>query len=46
MAAYTGKTVTWEKALNSQEDTFPAKLSWDMTITTPPVAVPGRTELI
>src|SRR5262249_18034370 len=23
LAAYTGKTVTWEKALNSEQDTFP-----------------------
>src|SRR5262249_52634857 len=40
MSAYTGKPVTWEQALNS-EDTFPKHLSWDMSIQTPPVAVPG-----
>src|SRR5262249_48837378 len=44
MSAYTGKAVTWEKALNSQEDTMPAtQLSWDMSVTAPPVAVPGKT---
>ena len=47
MAAYTGKTVTWEKALNSEQDTFPkGPLSWDMALSVPPVAVPGKTELI
>jgi len=46
MSAYTGKPVTWEQALNSKLDTFPEKLSWDMTIETPPVPVPGTTKLI
>jgi predicted dehydrogenase len=47
MAAYTGKTVTWDQALNSQEDTFPKeKLSWDMALPVPEVAVPGRTKFI
>src|SRR5262249_14572563 len=31
MAAYTGKAVTWERGLNSQQDTFPQQpLTWDM----------------
>jgi len=46
MAAYTGKTVTWEQALNTKEDTFPTKLSWDMKLDVPPVPVPGKTPLI
>ncbi len=46
MAAYTGKAVTWEQALNSKEDTFPAKLDWDMKLTVPPVAQPGKTPLV
>ncbi|RYD63359.1 MAG: Gfo/Idh/MocA family oxidoreductase, partial [Verrucomicrobiaceae bacterium] len=29
MAAYTGKEVTWEQALNSSHDTMPKVLSWD-----------------
>jgi predicted dehydrogenase len=45
MAAYTGKVVTWDKALNSKQDTMPQTLSWDMKIAVPPVAVPGRTAL-
>ncbi len=46
MSAYTGKEVTWEMALNSQEDTFPKNLSWDMKLPVAPVAVPGRTRFI
>lgn len=46
MAAYTGKAVTWEKALNSKDNTMPEKLAWDMSINVPPVAVPGRTALV
>ncbi len=45
MAAYTGKTVTWEQALHTKEDTFPTKLSWDMKIDVPPVPVPGKSAL-
>ena len=29
MAAYTGKEVTWEQALNSTHDTMPKVLTWD-----------------
>jgi predicted dehydrogenase len=45
MAAYTGKVVTWEKALKSEEDTMPAQLAWDMRLPVAEVAVPGRTKL-
>ncbi len=46
MAAYTGREVTWEKALSSNLDTFPKNLAWDMALPVgePPVA--GRTPLI
>jgi predicted dehydrogenase len=43
MAAYTGQTITWEQALNSQEDLTPAKLEMG-PIDTPPIAVPGQTK--
>jgi predicted dehydrogenase len=46
MAAYTGKTVTWEQALKTREDTMPEKLTWDMKLETPPAATPGRTPLV
>ena len=46
MAAYTGKVVSWDQALNSKDDTMPHKLTWDMKIDTPPAATPGRTPLV
>ncbi len=45
MSAYTGKLVTWEQALNTQENLVPAKLAWG-EMPTPAVAIPGQTELI
>lgn len=45
MATYTGKAVTWEEALNSEESLVPANLDWNMTLPVPPVAMPGQTEL-
>jgi predicted dehydrogenase len=43
MAAYTGQEITWEKALNSQENLFPAKLEFG-SLPTPAVAQPGVTK--
>jgi len=45
MAAYTGKEVTWEEAMNSKEDLFPKDLTWESKLPVAPVAVPGVTEL-
>ncbi|HMP04158.1 MAG TPA: Gfo/Idh/MocA family oxidoreductase [Gemmatales bacterium] len=45
MAAYTGKAVTWEQALNSKENWMPDKLAFG-SVPVPPVAMPGKTELI
>src|SRR5258706_13064871 len=44
MAAYTGKEITWDEALNSQENLQPPKLDWDMPLPVPPVAIPGKTK--
>ena len=44
MSAYTGKTLTWDEALNSQENLLPADLSLDADVPEPPVAVPGITQ--
>jgi predicted dehydrogenase len=44
MAAYTGQEITWEQALNSQENLFPEDLSWDMKLEAPPIALPGHTK--
>ena len=46
MAAYTGKEVTWEMALNSKEDLFPKNIAWDMKLPIAPLAMPGRTPFI
>ena len=45
MSAYTGKAVTWDQALNSQEPLVPANMTFG-PIATPPVAVPGQTPLV
>ena len=45
MAAYTGREVTWEQALNSQTNLVPQRLAWDMELPVPPVAVPGQTTI-
>ena len=46
MAAYTGQTITWDEAMNSQENLMPADLRWDAPIEVPPVALPGKTKLV
>jgi len=53
MATYTGKTVTWERAMSSKEDLSPERYAWDAD---PPIlpdenglyplAVPGVTPLV
>jgi predicted dehydrogenase len=45
MAAYTGKQITWEQAMNSKEDLLPPNLSLGQ-LATPPVAMPGRTPFL
>jgi len=45
MATYTGQTITWEQALNSQEDLTPVAYEWgDMPV--PSVAMPGITKFV
>jgi myo-inositol 2-dehydrogenase / D-chiro-inositol 1-dehydrogenase len=46
MAGYTGQVITWEQALNSQEQLGPSKLDWDAPIPVPPVAMPGQTQFV
>lgn len=47
MAAYTGKKITWDEAINSQEVLAPKEpLTWNMKLGVPEVAVPGRTKFI
>jgi predicted dehydrogenase len=44
MAAYTGREITWEQAMNSREDLSPPRYAWDVPLPVPPVAVPGVTQ--
>ncbi|MGH7223082.1 MAG: gfo/Idh/MocA family oxidoreductase, partial [Gemmataceae bacterium] len=46
MSAYTGKKVSWEQALNSQEDTMPKDLTMDMSLPVTPLAIPGKKKFI
>jgi myo-inositol 2-dehydrogenase/D-chiro-inositol 1-dehydrogenase len=45
MSAYTGKVVTWDQALNSQEQLMPPGLTFG-PLPTPSVAIPGQTLLV
>lgn len=45
MATYTGKTITWDEALASQESLAPPAYDW-ISLEVPPVAMPGRTPLV
>lgn len=45
MAAYTGKKLTWEEVMNSQEDLSPESYEWG-DVAVPPVAIPGKTKFI
>jgi predicted dehydrogenase len=42
MSAYTGKTLTWDQCMKSEEDLTPAKYEWG-PMSVPPVAMPGTT---
>ena len=44
MATYTGQLITWEQAMNSNEDLTPPKYEWG-ALATPSVAIPGVTKL-
>jgi len=46
MAAYTGKEVTWEMAMNSKQNLYPENLTWETPLPVPPVAMPGQTGFI
>jgi predicted dehydrogenase len=46
MAAYTGQEVTWDQALNSQQNLFPENLTWESSLEVRPMALPGVTQLV
>jgi hypothetical protein len=45
MAAYTGKTITWKDAINSQEDLSPPSYEWG-PLPVAPIAKPGITPFV
>jgi predicted dehydrogenase len=45
MAAYTGKEITWDQALNSKENLAPEQYAFG-PIAVPPIAMPGKTPLV
>ena len=45
MATYTGQTISWEQAFNSQETLGPATYEWG-SLEVPAVAMPGRTPFV
>ena len=46
MAAYTGQVITWEQALNSQQDLMPPRLEWTVSLNEPEIAMPGVTKFV
>jgi predicted dehydrogenase len=46
MSAYTGKEVTWEMALNSEDKFMPDNMTWDMNLPIRPMAIPGKTPFV
>ncbi len=46
MAAYTGQSITWDKAVSSTESLVPETLSFDGPFPTPAVAIPGKTKFV
>lgn len=44
MATYTGQSITWDQAMNSQEDLTPPSYDWNAALPVPPVALPGITK--
>lgn len=43
MAAYTGREVTWQMALDSKEDLTPPRWDWNAKLPEAPAAIPGVT---
>jgi hypothetical protein len=46
MSAYTGKRLTWEQAMNSQEALVPESYDWDAAPPPAEVAMPGVTDFV
>ncbi|HZO84796.1 MAG TPA: Gfo/Idh/MocA family oxidoreductase [Verrucomicrobiae bacterium] len=46
MATYTGQTITWDQAMNSQEDLSPSGYTWDAKPPESPIPIPGVTRFV
>jgi predicted dehydrogenase len=46
MATYTGQTITWEQAMNSEEKLSPDRYAWDATPPKSEIAIPGVTKFV
>ncbi len=46
MASYTGQEITWEQAMNSQQDLSPRKYAWDAAAPKVEIAIPGVTAFV
>ncbi|MEX2641389.1 MAG: hypothetical protein WD266_11915, partial [Balneolales bacterium] len=53
MATYSGRVITWDQAMNSNQKLVPDELSWDMTAPVAPdangnykIPVPGETDFV
>ena len=46
MATYTGQKITWEQAMNSEENLSPDRYDWDATPPKSEVAIPGVTKFV
>ena len=45
MAAYTGRAITWDECIKSNEDLFPKDLAWNGKLPIAPMAKPGKPAL-
>jgi hypothetical protein len=46
MATYTGQKITWEQAMNSEENLSPERYTWDAAPPKSEVAIPGVTKFV
>ncbi len=46
MASYTGQQITWEQAMDSNDDFTLAHYDWDVKLEVPSIAVPGVTPFV
>jgi myo-inositol 2-dehydrogenase / D-chiro-inositol 1-dehydrogenase len=46
MATYTGQKITWEQAMNSQENLSPDRYDWAAQPPKSEVAIPGITKFV